>query len=117
MRKIDFPQFPLSTEPFAPLQGQHRVSIYAYIPQPVEANVPIARTRTFKSGNSEALRLPRDVAYGEGVELVIVRSGDVMTIYPATASIASMIEELQRLPKPSAIEQRDVEELPERPGL
>jgi len=77
----------------------------------------IARTRTFRSGNSEAVRLPRDVAYGDGVELVIVRSGDVMTIYPATTSIPSMIEQLQRLPKPSAIEQRDVEELPERPGL
>lgn len=79
--------------------------------------MPIARTRTFRSGNSEAVRLPRDVAYGDGVELVIVRSGDVMTIYPAATSIASMIEELQHLPKPSAIEQRDVEELPERPGL
>ncbi|TMJ28774.1 MAG: AbrB/MazE/SpoVT family DNA-binding domain-containing protein [Alphaproteobacteria bacterium] len=79
--------------------------------------MPIARTKTFKSGNSEALRLPRDVAYGEGVELVIVRSGDVMTIYPASASIPSMIERLRSLPKPPAIEQRDVEELPERRGL
>lgn len=79
--------------------------------------MPIARTRTFKSGNSEAVRLPRDVAYGEGVELVIVRSGDVMTIYPATASIPSMIEQLQALPKPSTVEERDVEELPERHGL
>jgi antitoxin VapB len=40
--------------------------------------MPIARTRTFRSGNSEALGLPKDVAYGEDVELVIVRSGDVM---------------------------------------
>jgi antitoxin VapB len=61
--------------------------------------------------------LPRDVAYGEGVELVIVRSGDVMTIYPATSSIPSMIQKLQSLPKPSAIEERDVEEIPERRGL
>ncbi|WP_296385626.1 AbrB family transcriptional regulator [Reyranella sp.] len=77
----------------------------------------MARSKTFKSGNSEALRLPRDVAYGEGVELVIVRSGDVMTIYPAAMSIPAMIERLQSLPAPSAIEQRDVEELPERDGL
>ncbi|MBN9090117.1 MAG: hypothetical protein J0J01_24670 [Reyranella sp.] len=79
--------------------------------------MPMARSKTFKSGNSEALRLPRDVAYGEGVELVIVRSGDVMTIYPAAMSIPAMIERLQSLPAPSAIEQRDVEELPERDGL
>jgi antitoxin VapB len=77
----------------------------------------IARTRTFRSGNSEAVRLPRDVAYGEGVELVIVRSGDVMTIYPAAVSIPSMIEKLRSLPRPSTIEERDIEELPERRAL
>jgi antitoxin VapB len=77
----------------------------------------IARTRTFRSGNSEALRLPRDVAFGEDVELVIVRSGDVMTIYPAAMSIPAMIERLRSLPAPPAIEQRDDEELPERRGL
>jgi antitoxin VapB len=77
----------------------------------------IARTRTFRSGNSEAVRLPRDVAYGEDVELVIVRSGDVMTIYPAATSIPAMIKRLQSLPAPPSIEQRDEEELPERRGL
>ena len=48
-----------------------------------------ARTRTFRNGNSEAIRLPRDVAFGEDVELMIVRSGDVMTIYPAETSISA----------------------------
>jgi len=79
--------------------------------------MPITRTRTFRSGNSEALRLPRDIAYGEGVELVVVRSGDVTTIYPASLSIEAMVEQLRRLPAPSSIERRDVEELPERRGL
>ncbi len=77
----------------------------------------IARTRTFRSGNSEALRLPRDVAFGEDVELVIVRSGDVMTIYPAAPSIPAMIERLRALPAPPTIERRDEEELPERAQL
>ncbi len=77
----------------------------------------IARTRTFRSGNSEALRLPRDVAFGEDVELVIVRSGDVMTIYPAATSIPAMIKRLRSLPAPPSIEQRDKEELPERRRL
>lgn len=79
--------------------------------------MPVARSRTFRSGNSEALRLPKDVAYGEDVELVIVRSGDVMTIYPATTSIPAMIERLRSLPAPPTVEQRDREELPERRGL
>jgi len=79
--------------------------------------MPILRTRTFRSGNSEAIRLPRDVAFGPDVELVVVRSGDVMTIYPAALSIPAMIERLRTLPAPPAVEQRDQEELPEREGL
>jgi len=51
--------------------------------------------------------LPGDVAFGEDVELVIVRSGDVMTIYPAAISISTMIERLRFLPAPPAIEWRD----------
>ncbi len=77
----------------------------------------IARSRTFRSGNSEAIRLPKDVAFGENVELVIVRSGDVMTIYPTATTIPAMIARLRALPAPAAIEQRDEEELPERSGL
>jgi antitoxin VapB len=77
----------------------------------------VARSRTFRSGNSEAIRLPRDVAFGPDVELVIVRSGDVMTIYPAAMSIPAMIKRLRSLPAPPTIERRDDEELPERPGL
>jgi antitoxin VapB len=77
----------------------------------------VARTRTFRSGNSEAVRLPKDVAFGDDVELVIVRSGDVMTIYPAEMSIAEMFDRLRALPAPPGIERRDDEELPEREGL
>ena len=77
----------------------------------------IARTRTFRSGNSEAIRLPKDVRLGEDIELVIVRSGDVMTIYPAATSIPAMIKRLRALPAPPSMERRDDEELPERRGL
>ncbi len=79
--------------------------------------MPVARSRTFRSGNSEALRLPRDVAFGTDVELVIVRSGDVLTIYPATLSIPEMVARLHALPSPPVVEERDTEELPERAGL
>ena len=77
----------------------------------------VIRSRTFRSGNSEAIRLPRDVAFGEGVELVIVRSGDVMTIYPAATSLPEMIARLRSLPVPAAIEPRDEEEIPDRARL
>ena len=89
--------------------------VYTCIYQGVE--MPVARSRTFRSGNSEAIRLPRDVAFGRDVELVIVRSGDVMTIYPAAMSIPAMIKRLRSLPAPPTIERRDDEELPERARL
>jgi antitoxin VapB len=74
-------------------------------------------TRTFRSGNSEAVRLPKEVAFGRDVELTVVRSGDVLTIYPKRSSMAELVEHLRSLPKPSSIQVRDVEEIPERPGL
>lgn len=77
----------------------------------------VVRTRTFRSGNSQAVRLPKDVAFGDDVELVIVRSGDVMTIYPGETTIAEMIDRLRTLPAPPDIERRDDEDLPEREGL
>jgi antitoxin VapB len=77
----------------------------------------IVTSRTFKSGNSEAVRLPRDVAFGSDVELTLVRSGDVLTVYPARASVGDLIRGLADLPRPSGIEVRDEELLPERSGL
>lgn len=77
----------------------------------------VIRTKTFKSGNSEAIRLPREVAFGEGTEVMIVRSGDVMTIYPVRMSIKDMIARLKELPPSPGIEERDVIEIPERDGL
>jgi antitoxin VapB len=62
-----------------------------------------------RSRTSEAIRLPRDVAFGEDVELVIARSGDVMTIYPARESVPKMIARLRALPTPTTVETRDGE--------
>lgn len=77
----------------------------------------VATTRTFRSGNSEAVRLPKDIAYGAEVELTIIRSGDVLTIYPTRPPIAELIRGLAALPRPALVEVRDTEELPERPDL
>jgi len=77
----------------------------------------VARSRTFKSGNSEAVRLPKDVAFGDGVDLIIIRSGDVMTIYPAQMTVTEMLRRLRTLPVPPEIETRETEPLPERDAL
>jgi len=77
----------------------------------------VAGSRTFRSGNSEAVRLPRNVAFGREIEVTIVRSGDVLTIYPVRKSIGELVKQLAELPRPSQIEARDDEALPERSGL
>jgi antitoxin VapB len=76
-----------------------------------------AKSRTFRSGNSEAVRLPREVAFGVDTPVTIVKSGDVVTIYPTRPPISEMFERLAALPKPAGVEVRDEEPLPERPGL
>jgi len=77
----------------------------------------IYRGKTFKTGNSQAIRLPKEIAYGDDVELIIVRSGDVVTLYPATSSLKDMIARLDALPRPPSVEERDLDEIPERRGL
>jgi antitoxin VapB len=57
-----------------------------------------ARTKAFRSGNSIAVRLPKEVAFEDGTELVVERSGDIVTIY-------------------SSIDVRDADQIPEPKGL
>ena len=79
--------------------------------------MPTVNSRTFKSGNSVAVRLPKEVAFPEGVEVTIVRSGDVMTIYPRRGAVKDLIARLRELPTPGEIETRDPDIFPDRPGL
>lgn len=74
-------------------------------------------SRTFKSGNSEAIRLPKAMGFGLDVELTLVRSGDVLTIYPKRPSVRALVDQLANLPRPSQVEVRETDALDERPGL
>ena len=69
--------------------------------------VTVTRSRTFRSGNGEAVRLLKDVAFGDDVELVRIRFGDVRTMYPVAISIPKILAKLTSLPAPDAIEPRD----------
>jgi antitoxin VapB len=77
----------------------------------------VHRSRTFRSGNSEAIRLPKDMAFGDDAEVILIRSGDVLTIYRAPTTLAAMIERLRAMPAVPEIERREADELSERPGL
>ncbi|MBO9580686.1 MAG: AbrB/MazE/SpoVT family DNA-binding domain-containing protein [Sphingobium sp.] len=88
-------------------------------------NGPV-RTRTFKSGNSVAVRLPRALGVGPDETLAISRQGDVLTArrIPSAAEEAERLarfrtglDALKKLPGPAAVEQRDPIEFPDRPGL
>ena len=62
-------------------------------------------TRVFKSGNSQAVRIPAEMAF-ENVEgdFTITRSGDEITIRPKRASVTEMIAALRALPPESKFE-------------
>ena len=72
-------------------------------------------TRAFKSGHSQAVRIPAELAYAEvGADLTITRSGDIITIIPAKGSLANTVATLRAMPKPTDIEQREPFESPRR---
>ena len=74
-------------------------------------------SRTFRSGNSDAVRLPKEISFGPGVEVEIERKGDVVTISPKRKSVKEMLAKLRSLPKPSMVGVREEVEIPERSGL
>lgn len=85
-------------------------------------NKPV-HTRTFKSGNSVAVRLPKGFAIPANTEVEVSKIGDSVTIRLAAdpaaekARLIKMLDDLAALPKPPRIEKREPIEFPERRGL
>lgn len=85
-------------------------------------NNPI-QTRTFKSGNSVAVRLPKGFAIPAGAEVELSQAGNKVTMQlstnPAEAKQRwmAMLDELKALPKPPSVQKRERFEFPDRPGL
>lgn len=75
----------------------------------------MSTTRVFKSGNSQAVRIPADLAYSDpGLELTIARVGDVITIYPARPGLKDAFAALDALPMAPPMDPIERDELPER---
>jgi antitoxin VapB len=73
------------------------------------------RTRAFKSGNSQAVRIPAELAYADtDIDLEISRLGDVITIFPAIGGLKDAVAALRRMPKPPSVEEREPIEVPVR---
>lgn len=72
-------------------------------------------TRAFKSGNSQAVRIPAELAYDDvNIDLTITRQGDVITIQPARKSMKEVVDALRTMPKPPSVEVYEPIELPDR---
>jgi len=73
------------------------------------------RTRVFKSGNSQAVRIPVELAYDDlDVALEITRRGDVLTIFPARNKLGDVVAASRRMPRPSRAEKRKPIDVPLR---
>jgi antitoxin VapB len=72
-------------------------------------------TRVFKSGNSQAVRIPAELAYADmSQELKISRMGDVITIFPAHHNLKDAVAILRDLPKPPEVEEREAIDMRDR---
>ena len=80
-------------------------------------------SRTFKSGNSEAVRLPKGLGFGVGTEVLIERRGDELVLRAAKdpaeekAKLRRLIDKLNEIGPVGEIEKREPIEFPDRPGL
>lgn len=75
----------------------------------------MAVTRAFRSGNSQAIRIPAELAYRDtNVDLSITRHGDVITILPKRQNLKEAVAILRAMPKPSCVEEREPIEMPDR---
>ena len=80
-------------------------------------------TRTFKSGNSVAVRLPKGFQIPDGMDVELDKNGDTVTLRLARdpakerARMLEMLDDLAALPRPTSVEKREPILFPERRGL
>ena len=73
------------------------------------------RTRVFKSGDGQAVRIPAELAYADmDIDLEITRLGDVITIAPARVGMSDVVAALKSMPKPRHVEKRQSIDVPVR---
>ena len=75
-------------------------------------------TRAFKNGNSQAVRIPADLAYDRtDIDLDIERDGDEIRIRPARRSLAGVLSKFARFSSDFMSEGRGDQEQGERDAL
>jgi len=75
-------------------------------------------TRAFKNGNSQAVRIPADIAYERtDMDLEIERKGDEIRIRPARKSLSGVLAKFAKFSPDFMAEGRDDQEQAERDAL
>ncbi len=75
-------------------------------------------TRAFKNGNSQAVRIPADIAYESmDMDLEIERDGDEIRIRPARRSLSGVLAKFARFSTDFMAEGRGDQEQAERDSL
>lgn len=78
----------------------------------------MATTKLFRNGNSQAVRIPADLAYGNlNVELVIERHGDELRIRPAKRRLGDVLGKLAQFSPDFMSEGRGSQTQSEREAL
>lgn len=76
------------------------------------------RTRLFRNGNSQAVRIPAELAYAStDIELEVERVGDELHIRPARRSLADALRKLPRASPDFMLEGRGEHEQKDRDPL
>ncbi|MFX4608946.1 antitoxin [Shinella zoogloeoides] len=76
------------------------------------------RTRVFRNGNSQAVRIPSDLAYERtDIEVEIERVGEELRIRPARRSLAGVLDRFARFAPDFMAEGRGEQEQAERDTL
>ena len=75
-------------------------------------------TRVFKNGNSQAVRIPADIAYERtDIDLEIERKGDEIRIRPARRSLSGVLDKFAKFSPDFMAEGRGDQEQTEREAL
>lgn len=75
-------------------------------------------TKVFKNGNSQAVRIPAEIAYGRmDIDLEIERIGDEIRIRPANRSLSGVMEKFAAFSPNFMVEGRVQEEQSDRDAL
>jgi antitoxin VapB len=78
----------------------------------------MANTKLFKNGNSQAVRIPAELAYGSwDIELVIERIGDELRIRPARKRMGDVLGKLSQFSPDFMSESRELNTESEREAL